>query len=112
MKGSQPGELEELLLLTVASLYDHAYGVAIQEELRKRGKRTVALSTIHITLFRLERKGWLQSRFDGATPERGGRRKHIYRVTNSGYHAIDRVRKIREAFWQNIPDGAFSVKTV
>jgi DNA-binding PadR family transcriptional regulator len=110
MKGSQPGELEELVLLTVASLYDSAYGVAIQEELRKKGKRSVALSTIHITLFRLERKGWLHSRFDGATPERGGRRKHMYRVTNSGYHAIERVRRIREGFWSTIPGGAFNGK--
>lgn len=107
MKGTQPGEFEELLLLTVASLYDNAYGVAIQDELRKKGKRSVALSTIHITLFRLERKGWLSSRFDGATPERGGRRKHMYRVTNSGYHAVERVRKIREGFWNIIPAEAF-----
>lgn len=106
MKGSNPGEFEELILLTVASLFDEAYGVAIQENLESVG-RSVALSTIHVAMFRLERKGWLESRFDGATNQRGGRRKHLYRVTASGQAALARSRETRERLWQSIPKAAF-----
>jgi PadR family transcriptional regulator PadR len=106
MKGSNPGEFEELILLTVASLYDEAYGVAIQDELKLAG-RSVALSTIHVALFRLERKGWVESRFDGATKQRGGRRKHLYRVTASGQRVLKQAKKTREKLWESIPKAAF-----
>lgn len=108
MKGSHPGEFEELLLLTVASLNDKAHGVAIREELRNKGKRTVAMSTIHITLFRLERKGLLQSVYHATTTLEAGRRKHRYQVTNAGYHAIEKVRQVREAFWSTIAPAALT----
>lgn len=106
MKGSNPGEFEELILLTVASLFDEAYGVAIQDELKANG-RPVSLPTIHVALFRLERKGWLESRFDGATNQRGGRRKHMYRLTAAGHKACAHSRGVREKLWQSIPKAAF-----
>lgn len=106
MKGTNPGEFEELILLTVASLYDEAYGVAIQDELKSVG-RGVALSTIHVALFRLEEKKLLESRFDGATNQRGGRRKHLYRVTASGKRALSHAREVREKLWHSIPKAAF-----
>jgi PadR family transcriptional regulator, regulatory protein PadR len=106
MKGSNPGEFEELILLSVAKLFDEAYGVAIQDELRSFG-RSVSLPTIHVALIRLEKKGWLDSRFDGATNQRGGRRKHLYRLTAAGHKAIARSRESREALWKSIPKAAF-----
>jgi hypothetical protein len=36
MKGSQPGEFEERVLLTIAFRYDEAYRVAVMEELSRR----------------------------------------------------------------------------
>jgi PadR family transcriptional regulator PadR len=108
MKGTNPGEFEELILLTVAKLFDEAYGVAIQDELKSSG-RSVALPTIHVALFRLEKKGWLDSRFDGATNQRGGRRKHMYRVTASGHAALAHSRETRERLWQSIPKAAFKL---
>lgn len=106
MKGSYPGEFEELIMLVVASLFDEAYGVVIQNELNAID-RPVTLATIHVALFRLEGKGWLESRFDGATNQRGGRRKHLYRVTASGRAVLAESRKKREKLWQSIPKAAF-----
>ena len=45
MKGTNLGELEELVMLTVAILYDHAYGVAIQKEIAERSGRSIACRT-------------------------------------------------------------------
>ena len=36
MKGTNIGEFEELVLLTVGLLYDDAYGLGIVEELKKQ----------------------------------------------------------------------------
>lgn len=107
MKGTNLGELEEIVLLVVGVLFDDAYGVAIQEELRKRCDRKVTLSTIHVALHRLEEKGYLESRLDGATNERGGRRKLLFRVTRSGQKALSNARDMRNDLWRAIPKAAF-----
>jgi DNA-binding PadR family transcriptional regulator len=110
MKGTNLGELEELVLLVVGVLFDEAYGVAIQEELVQRCDRKATLSTIHVALHRLEEKGFLESRLDGATNERGGRRKLLFRVTKSGQKALTNAREMRNELWKAIPKTAFNVQ--
>lgn len=109
MKGTNLGELEELILLIVGVLYDDAYGVSIQSELMERCNREATLSTIHVALHRLEEKGFLESRFDGATNERGGRRKLLFRVTKSGQKTLANARTMRNELWRLIPKTAFSM---
>jgi PadR family transcriptional regulator PadR len=110
MKGTNLGELEELVLLVVGVLFDDAYGVAIQEELLQRCDRKATISTIHVALHRLEEKGFLESRLDGATNERGGRRKLLFRVTRSGQKALAHAREMRNELWKAIPKTAFNVQ--
>ena len=107
MKRTNLGELEETVLLVVGILFDDAYGVAIQEELLKRCDRKTTLSTIHVALHRLEEKGYLESRFDGATNERGGRRKLLFRVTKSGQKALTVAKEMRNELWLAVPKAAF-----
>jgi hypothetical protein len=45
MKG-YVGEFEELVLLTVASLGDEAYGVSIKEDIERRSDRTTSLGWV------------------------------------------------------------------
>lgn len=111
-KGNNLGEFEEIVLLTVGVLFDDAYSVSIQEDLNQRSKRSATLSTIHVVLHRLEEKGYLESRFDGATNERGGRRKLLFRVTKSGQRALARSRDARNELWKSIPKAAFSTDTI
>ena len=84
MKGTNLGELEELVMLSVGILYDDAYGLAIQKEIKERCKRSITISTVHSVTSRLEEKVYLSARYDGATPERGGRRKRLFRLTTTG----------------------------
>jgi PadR family transcriptional regulator, regulatory protein PadR len=108
MKGTNLGEFEELVLLIVAVLFDEAYGVAIQDELLQRCNRETSLSTIHMALHRLEEKGYLESRLDGATNERGGRKKLIFRVTKSGQKALAFSKDLRNSLWNAAPKAAFN----
>ena len=78
------GEFEELILTLVAALLADAYGAAIAEEIETRQKREVNLSAVHVTLYRLEDKGYIKSSMGGGTKERGGRRKRIFTVTSAG----------------------------
>lgn len=105
---SNLGELEELILLVVGVLFDEAYGVAIQEEMAQRCNRKATLSTVHVALHRLQEKGYLDSRLDGATAERGGRRKLLFRVTRSGQKALAESRELRNDLWKAVPKAAFN----
>lgn len=79
-----PGELEQLLLLTVLRLEGDAHGPAIRRELRARGGRDVGPGTLYPTLDRLQNKGLLTSRLGEPTPDRGGRAKRYFRLTPEG----------------------------
>ena len=97
------GEFEELVLTLVAALKDDAYGAAIAEEIETRMKRDVNLSAVHVTLYRLEDKGFLKSSMGGGTNERGGRRKRIYTVTNAGVATLKTMKEARVDLWKLVP---------
>ena len=93
------GEFEEIVLTLVAALQEDAYGAAIAEEIEVRLKRQVTLSAVHVTLYRLEDKGYVKSRTGGATAERGGRRKRIFTVTSAGFAVLKAMKAARLELW-------------
>ncbi|QIP13632.1 PadR family transcriptional regulator [Spirosoma aureum] len=84
MKSTSFGEFDELVLLTIALLYNDAYCVAAMEELSPRLKLPMSLGAVYRTMQRLEEKALEISRFGKATAERGGRRKRFFTVTTIG----------------------------
>src|SRR6478752_4964001 len=101
------GEFEELILTMVAALQEDAYGAAIAEEIESQLKREVNLSAVHVTLYRLEDKGYIKSSLGGATNERGGRRKRIFTVTNAGLSTLREMKESRMELWKHIPQLKF-----
>jgi DNA-binding PadR family transcriptional regulator len=97
------GEFEELILTLVAALQEDAYGAAITEEIEVRLKRIVTLSAVHVTLYRLEDKGYIKSKVGGATKERGGRRKRIFTVTSAGMAMLRAMKDARIELWKMVP---------
>lgn len=106
MKGTNLGELEELVMLSVGILYNEAYGIAIQNEIKERCNRSITISTVHSVLSRLEEKGFISARYGGATPERGGRRKRLFTLTSAGEATIKKMREMRNEMWNSIPEVA------
>jgi DNA-binding PadR family transcriptional regulator len=104
MKGTNLGEFEELVLLTIASLVNEAYSVAICDDLEKRTKRSVKLGVVHAVLNRLEGKGLAKSKLGEATSTRGGKRKRYYTVTNAGKASLLKAKELRDQYWQLIPN--------
>ena len=85
MKKYQLGEFEEIVILTIAILYNEAYGVAIRNEIESRLSRKVSMGAMHTALVRLEHKGYIVSMDGEATEERMGRpRKHPSTSLSSG----------------------------
>lgn len=97
------GEFEELVLTMVAALQEDAYGAAINDEIEQSVGREVTLSAVHVTLYRLEDKGYIQSKVGGATKERGGRRKRIYTITSAGLTILRSMKEARINLWKMVP---------
>jgi len=108
MKGTNLGEFEELVLLTVAVLIDEAYSVAICDELEKTTGRAAKLGVVHAVLNRLEEKGLTKSQLGEATNVRGGKRKRFYQVTNAGREALIKSKEVRDELWGRISDLSLS----
>ena len=109
MKGTNLGEFEELVLLTIASLVNDAYSVAICDEVEKNSGRSAKLGVVHSVLNRLEEKGLIKSKLGEATKSRGGKRKRFYTLTVPGKTALVRAKDMRDQLWEKIP--AFVLKT-
>ena len=82
------GEFELLVLLAILRLDGDAYGVTIRDALEAETSREVALGAIYKTLGRLEDKGYVSSKLGDPSPQRGGRRKKLYRLEALGSRAL------------------------
>jgi DNA-binding PadR family transcriptional regulator len=78
------GEFEYLLLSAAARLGEDAYGASIQQDIQSSTGRRCSAGALYTTLDRLEAKGLIKTWMGNATPQRGGRRKRMVRVTAKG----------------------------
>jgi PadR family transcriptional regulator PadR len=104
------GEFEELILTMVAALQEDAYGAAICDEIETKFNREVNLSAVHVTLYRLEDKGYIKSKMGGGTNERGGRRKRIFSITNAGMAMLRAMKETRLELWRMVPQLRLGLK--
>ena len=103
MKNKGLGEFEELVLLAVCILKGEAYGVAVKREVEAHTNRTILLGAVHITLYRLQDKGWLNSEMGGNTAKRGDRRKRLFEITRLGMQQLQASQNVRQKMWELIP---------
>ncbi len=103
MKNKGLGEFEELVLLAVCILKDEAYGITVKNEVEKHSGRAILLGAVHITLYRLQDKGFLASELGGNTKKRGDRRKRLFTITSTGLEQLQEAQRIRQNMWQLIP---------
>ena len=97
------GEFEELILTMVLILEDNAYGNTVVKAIKEHQEREVNLSSVHITLYRLEEKGYLESFMGGATKSRGGRKKRYFKITNAGRVLLQDMKDARMKLWKLTP---------
>ena len=96
------GAFRQLAMLAVLRLGAEAYGATVQRELEERAGRSVAISTIYVTMERLERKALVRSWLADPTPVRGGKAKRYYALTGSGVAALREARAAIDAMWSGL----------
>ena len=108
MKTNHIGELEELVLLAVGSLYENAYAINILEVIKESTNRILDVTAVHSVLRRLEKKGYVTSSMGGATSERGGRRKRFFTLTHAGRSTLDEIMEVRSNLYNKLPKLTYS----
>ena len=98
-------DLEELVLLAVLRLGADAWGSRIRDELKEHAGRSVSISTVYVTLMRLEEKGLSHSWLGEPTGERGGKGKRHFDVRPEGLLALEASRETRERMWAGVRSG-------
>lgn len=101
---SHLGELEELALLAVFRLGKEARGARIREILRRDAGRRASISTIYVTLMRLEEKGLVRSWMGEPTGERGGKAPRFFEIRPAGVAALEYVRNVRGRMWAGVEE--------
>ena len=109
MRRTYLGEFEELVLLMIAILDGDAYGVTVSQEIEQQTGRVVTFGAVHNTLIRLEEKGFVTSEMGGATTERGGRRKRLFKLTVLGKTALTDIQLLRNKLWNLMPDATLKL---
>lgn len=94
---------ELMVMLAIIRLRDDAYGVSISNEIEKTTGKTVLLGSVYDAVTRLEQKGLLTSSVGGATPERGGRAKRLYRETAKGIRVVRDTQQSLVKLWKGLP---------
>lgn len=91
---------EELILLAVLKLKDRASLVTIREVLKKSTKEEWTVGNVYVALDKLERSGHLLSSVGEPTGKRGGKAVKYYRVTSSGFKALERNKRVQDLMWK------------
>ena len=95
-------KVEQLVLLALARLGDDAYGMSIRDEIEARSGRSLSIAAVYAALDRLERGELIEAHLSAPTPERGGRAKKHFALTEDGVEAIVAEREVIDQMWQGL----------
>ena len=98
---------EEVIMLAIWRLRDQAYGVTIKNQIKEVTSRDYLYSTLYTTLEQLVRKGYISKRFGDPTPERGGKRKIFFHLTETGLSTLKHAFRKNREVWQGISEESF-----
>ena len=82
------GRLEETLLAALVGLGGESYSVGIHDHVLTHTNHDYSAGTLLTTLYRMEEKGFVSSRYSDPVPERGGRRKRMFKIEAAGLQAL------------------------
>ncbi|MBV9610900.1 MAG: helix-turn-helix transcriptional regulator [Acidobacteriaceae bacterium] len=97
------GSFELMVMLAVIRLRDDAYGVPISKVIEESTGREVLVGSVYAALERLEEKGFVVSAVGEPTPERGGRAKRYFHLTEKGLSQLRHTRSALIKLWRRIP---------
>lgn len=102
--------IEETIMLAIWRLQDDAYGVTIKNQIKEATSRNYLYSTLYTTLDQLVRKEYISRSYGEPTPERGGKRKIFFQLTETGLETLKQAFKRHRSVWQGISEESFETR--
>jgi DNA-binding PadR family transcriptional regulator len=96
--------LEQIILASIFSLEEEAYGVAIRQRVKSLTGKNLMYGTLYNALDQLHRKGLIRKSKKNTSVE--GREKHgrvYYRLTPGGKKALRSAHRLQKTIWDSIP---------
>lgn len=81
-------DLEIILLSAVLRLGGESYSTVIHEQVLTDEGKDLSPGALLTSLYRMEEKGFVSSRFSDPIAERGGRRRRMFRIQAPGQRAL------------------------
>lgn len=97
------GGFEHQVLLAVLRLGAEAYSAPIVQELEKRTGKAVSASKVYVSLRRLEKRGFLSSRFEPPPGTEGGRDRRVFVLEDMALEILRESKKNLESLWEGLP---------
>ncbi|MBU1101506.1 MAG: PadR family transcriptional regulator [Bacteroidetes bacterium] len=101
---------EEIVLTAILLLKGTAYGVSIREHIFEVTGKKWSFALIYDPLNKLTKKGFITKSESEPTPERGGRRKVYYEITDPGKTALMEIKTMHEGVWEKITNSILETK--
>ncbi len=96
--------LEQIILSSIMSLEDHAYGVSVRQRVKKLLRKNINYGTLYNALEQLLKKGYVVKTQGEPLPERIGRPRIFYTLTPQGKKALWKAYQLQRTIWDSIPD--------
>jgi len=98
---------EEVYLLSIWELKDGAYGVAIKKLVSRKTRRILSYGGLYFMLAQLVKKGLAVKTEGEPSPQRGGRRKYYYTLTDKGKKALRTSFEFQRSLWRDVKEPVF-----
>ena len=96
------GELEEVVLLSIARCEPAAYGMRIRREIEEQSGRAVSIGAVYAVIDRLEEKGLIKRTAAPAGESPDPRARRFFAVTKSGTTALEETAALRDRLWRGL----------
>lgn len=100
-KGEMLGEMEEVILLIIASNKSADMNM-ITRLIGRHFEKKVSSSAVFTALRRLEGKDYLNSNFGEKQPKRGGKARRMYVLTAKGYEVLSFFHSVKHKLFVEI----------
>jgi PadR family transcriptional regulator PadR len=94
---------EQIILASIITLKNNAYGVTIREKARGLSGKSIMYGSLYNILDQLCRKGYVTRTKKSPDSGEGGHERIYYTLTSAGIEALRKAQSIQKAIQESLP---------
>lgn len=101
---------DEMLMVCILVLDQHAFSTTIKTELYRRTRKKVTVGSLWVALDTLADRGLVEKESRKSPDHKGGRPRVYYALTETGLKSLRKTRETDRKLWKNVPELGDSMK--